>query len=83
MPELRKDPVTDQWVIIATDRARRPGDFVREPVPSVRSTRICPFCPGNESKTPPEVLAYRSGFRAQPARLVFAGRAQQISCSRH
>jgi len=64
MPELRKDPLTDQWVIIATDRARRPSDFIREPVPSVPSGRICPFCPGNESKTPPEVLAYRNGSGA-------------------
>jgi UDPglucose--hexose-1-phosphate uridylyltransferase len=64
MPELRKDPVTDQWVIIATDRARRPNDFIREPVPTIPSGRICPFCPGNESKTPPEVLAYRNGSGA-------------------
>ncbi|HWE53044.1 MAG TPA: galactose-1-phosphate uridylyltransferase [Bryobacteraceae bacterium] len=64
MPELRKDPLTDQWVIIATDRARRPNDFFRQPVPSVPSGRICPFCPGNESKTPPEVLAYRNGSGA-------------------
>lgn len=61
MPELRKDPVTDRWVIIASDRSRRPSDFVREPLPTTPSGRICPFCPGNESKTPPEVLAYREG----------------------
>ncbi len=61
MPELRKDPVTDQWVIIATDRARRPSDFVREVVPVAPSGRECPFCPGHESSTPPEVLAYRNG----------------------
>jgi len=61
MPELRKDPITDRWVIISTDRARRPSDFVRESTPSVPSGRFCPFCPGNESKTPPEVLAYRHG----------------------
>ncbi len=61
MPELRKDPVSDRWVIIATDRARRPSDFIRETVPAEPSGRFCPFCPGNESKTPPEVLAYRSG----------------------
>jgi UDPglucose--hexose-1-phosphate uridylyltransferase len=61
MPELRKDPTTDRWVIISTDRARRPADFVRDPVPSVRLLRICPFCPGNETRTPPEVLAYRNG----------------------
>jgi UDPglucose--hexose-1-phosphate uridylyltransferase len=61
MPELRKDPVTDRWVIIATDRARRPADFIREPLPDMPSGRFCPFCPGNEAKTPPEVLAYREG----------------------
>lgn len=61
MPELRKDPITDSWVIISTDRARRPSDFVRETTPREPSNRFCPFCPGNESKTPPEVLAYRNG----------------------
>jgi UDPglucose--hexose-1-phosphate uridylyltransferase len=61
MPELRKDPITDRWVIIATDRARRPSDFVRETTPTVPSGRFCPFCPGNENKTPSEVLAYRQG----------------------
>ncbi|MCB9772600.1 MAG: DUF4931 domain-containing protein [Candidatus Omnitrophica bacterium] len=28
MPELRKDPVIGRWVIIATERARRPGVFL-------------------------------------------------------
>lgn len=60
MPELRKDPVTGRWVIIATERARRPTDFLRQPVVP-QGVRLCPFCPGNESKTPPEVLAFRSG----------------------
>jgi UDPglucose--hexose-1-phosphate uridylyltransferase len=59
LPELRRDPITGRWVIIATDRSRRPSDFHREPVPPP-SGRFCPFCPGNESKTAPEVLAYRS-----------------------
>ena len=58
MPELRRDPVTGRWVIIATDRAKRPIDFVRESVVP-QSGRVCPFCPGNEFRTPPEVLAYR------------------------
>ena len=70
MPELRKDPITDRWVIISTDRARRPSDFVREPTAREPSGRFCPFCPGNESKTPPEVLAYRNGSARQPARMV-------------
>jgi UDPglucose--hexose-1-phosphate uridylyltransferase len=60
LPELRKDPITGRWVIIAAERAMRPSDFIRQPaVPT--GGRFCPFCPGNESKTPPEVLAYRPG----------------------
>ncbi len=57
MPELRKDPITGRWVIISTDRAKRPTDFAREPVK--RKGGFCPFCAGHEDKTPPEVLAYR------------------------
>jgi UDPglucose--hexose-1-phosphate uridylyltransferase len=59
VPELRKDPVTGRWVIISTERARRPDDFSRQHFR--RKGGFCPFCPGNESKTPPEVLAYRPG----------------------
>ncbi|MGB9605318.1 MAG: galactose-1-phosphate uridylyltransferase [Bryobacteraceae bacterium] len=58
MPEFRKDPVTGRWVIIATDRARRPSDFSREQV-VIKGSPYCPFCPGREEKTPPEILAYR------------------------
>src|SRR5205814_230230 len=57
MPELRKDPVVGRWVIISTERGRRPSDFPVEPVrPRVGN---CVFCPGNEAKTPPEILANR------------------------
>ena len=66
MPEFRKDPVTGRWVIIATDRSRRPADFSRQQV-IPKGDRFCPFCPGNEQKTPPEVLAYRqSGGLNEP-----------------
>jgi len=64
LPELRKDPVTGRWVIIATDRAKRPNDFVREKV-HITGSGFCPFCYGNESKTPPEVLAYRNDGSAR------------------
>jgi UDPglucose--hexose-1-phosphate uridylyltransferase len=57
MPELRKDPVVGRWVIISTERSRRPSDFKPEPV-VVRATS-CVFCPGHEDKTPPEILALR------------------------
>ena len=58
MPELRKDPVTGRWVIISTDRRKRPNDF-RFERPAVIGRELCPFCPGHEELTPPEVLAYR------------------------
>jgi len=59
VPELRKDPIVGRWVIIATERVRRPSDFPRrQPAPPVPS---CPLCPGHEGETPPEVLAYRDG----------------------
>ena len=60
VPELRKDPVTGRWVIISTDRSKRPGDFSRESA-TLKGGSFCPFCPGNESTTPPEILAYRPG----------------------
>jgi len=57
MSELRKDPVTGRWVIISTERGRRPSDFSipKQPV----KAGFCPFCPGNEDKTPPEIMAFR------------------------
>jgi UDPglucose--hexose-1-phosphate uridylyltransferase len=58
MPELRKDPVVGRWVIISTERSRRPTSF--EPPPPVKSPEFCPFCPGHEDKTPPEVYAWRT-----------------------
>ncbi|MBW1917405.1 MAG: galactose-1-phosphate uridylyltransferase [Deltaproteobacteria bacterium] len=58
MPELRKDPIIDRWVIISTERGKRPHDFVVEP--EVTKGGFCPFCPGNEHVTPPEIMAYRA-----------------------
>ncbi len=67
MPELRKDSIIGRWVIISTERGKRPTDFVRESV-QIKGTGFCPFCMGNESKTPPEVLAYgrNGGSRDTP-----------------
>lgn len=58
MPELRKEPVSGRWVIIATERALRPTDF-KAPSHSIKGGGFCPFCVGNEDKTPPEIMAYR------------------------
>jgi len=57
MPELRKDPTVGRWVIIATERVRRPKDLVVPRAP--RRGGPCAFCAGHENETPPEVLAYR------------------------
>ena len=62
MSELRWDPVRQHWVIIATERGRRPRDFQMEIKPD--HTTNCPFCYGNEDKTPPEVFALRPGREA-------------------
>src|SRR5882672_580685 len=60
MPELRRDPVTGRWVIISTDRQKRPHDFHFERATAMGRDR-CPFCAGREAMTPSEVLAYRPG----------------------
>lgn len=60
MPELRRDPVTGRWIIIATERRQRPTDFLVER-PSVKSGGFCPLCAGHEQTTPPEVWACRLG----------------------
>jgi len=62
MPELRKDIITREWVIVAKERARRPHEFKRQQLVRpelLRHDPRCPFCPGNEAMTPPEVMAYR------------------------
>ncbi len=66
MNELRRDYFTDRWVIIATDRAKRPTDFVR-PGPTDAAPSGCFFCPGNECKTPPSKASYfeDNGLRYQ------------------
>ncbi len=62
MPELRKDPVIGRWVIMATERGKRPTDFNPDPVTD--DTGFCPFCEGHEDKTPPEIFAYRNDHQA-------------------
>jgi len=59
MPELRKDPIIGRWVIIATERAKRPTDF-KPSVSKPAKEKICPFCEGNEKLTSPEIVAKRA-----------------------
>jgi UDPglucose--hexose-1-phosphate uridylyltransferase len=57
MPELRKDPVVGRWVIVSTERAKRPSDF--RVASEERKPGPCAFCEGHEAETPPEVYAVR------------------------
>ncbi|MEW5825971.1 MAG: galactose-1-phosphate uridylyltransferase [Candidatus Bipolaricaulota bacterium] len=57
MPELRRGPTSNRWVIVAPERAKRPSDFERKASPAETPERAatCPFCLGNEAMTPPEI----------------------------
>jgi len=57
MPELRKDPIVGRWIIVSTERAKRPSDFI-SPGQATKSAS-CPFCNGNEWMTPSEIFAFR------------------------
>ena len=72
MPEIRQNPATKEWVIIATERAKRPEDFVsgekKKRLP--RRSRNCPFCPGNEDQTPKEIYSNRDSSGKWSLRVV-------------
>ena len=57
MAEIRTDPLTGRSVIVAPERARRPRQFSADA--GAMPAEPCPFCPGNESATPPESWADR------------------------
>ncbi len=61
MPELRKDLIRDQWVLIVTEQALGPNYFPinKNGTYVLNSNKICPFCEGNEKFTPPEIAAVR------------------------
>ena len=61
MPELRQDPASREWIVIAAERAKRPSEFktVKEHEDRPAYVATCPFCKGNEAQTPPENFAIR------------------------
>ncbi len=59
MNEIRKDPLSDSWVLVASERLKRP-QFIKIRVEQEESElKNCPFCYGNEKLTPPEIFAIR------------------------
>lgn len=58
MSELRRDPISGRWVVIAPERSRHPRDFISESAPARRG-ELCPFCEGHEAIAGREILAWR------------------------
>lgn len=54
-PEFRRDLLSGEWVIVASDRSQRPNADVTTP----HRPGECPFCEGFEAETPAEVFALR------------------------
>lgn len=55
MPQLRKDPISNRWVIVRVEEPADAGAF--RGAPFVKSSKTCPFCPGNEAMTPAEIFS--------------------------
>ena len=66
MPQLRKDPLTNRWVVVNYEVPKKAAAY---PQGSVRekSSKACPFCPGNEAMTPPEIALYSKKIATQKA----------------
>lgn len=56
MSELRRDPLFQRWVVVTDERWE---DLRAALMAPSGPPEACPFCPGNEGQTPPEVFAVR------------------------
>ena len=62
MSQLRLDPLTGRWVVIAGERSERPSAFLTRRLPVEGDPeRACPFCPGHEDIGPPALESYGPG----------------------
>lgn len=64
MSELRQDATTFDWIIIATERAKRPHEFKTNQQSELSPPmyeKSCPFCRGNEEKEPNVLATYGNG----------------------
>ncbi|MFI5046762.1 MAG: DUF4921 family protein [Acidimicrobiia bacterium] len=64
--ELRRDPVTGRLAIVAAGRAARPHTVAAEAAELDAGPEHCPFCPGHEEMTPPEVCRTGPGASGKP-----------------
>ncbi len=72
MPELRLNLVTREWVIVDRERCKNPEDFVIETEVKQRLefSPKCPFCPGNEARTPEELYRLEDENKGWKIRIV-------------
>ncbi len=59
MSQLRLDPLTGRWVVIAGERSERPEAFNVNRLPvETGPGRPCPFCPGSAEEDPATLESY-------------------------
>ncbi|MCL4338516.1 DUF4931 domain-containing protein [Patescibacteria group bacterium] len=63
MAKFVPDVKTQRWIVIAPARTARPADTH---VVSAEKSHVCPFCPGNECETPPEIMRLGEGEKEKP-----------------
>ncbi|MBM3283234.1 hypothetical protein FJY90_03180 [Candidatus Gottesmanbacteria bacterium] len=61
MAKFVPDIKTQRWIVISPVRWDRPYDHIED-----RSKQACPFCPGNETLTPPEIARVGEGEKNLP-----------------
>jgi UDPglucose--hexose-1-phosphate uridylyltransferase len=64
--ELRLDPVLDRLVVVAAGRAERPHTVADDGSAGDAGVAQCPFCPGHESMTTPEITRTGPGAPGTP-----------------
>lgn len=55
---MRRHYFLDEYCIIAAERGKRPSDFKHGGTGERSDPKTCPFCPGNEERTPLAVAVY-------------------------
>ena len=61
MSEIRYDLLHDEYALIAPERLHRPDCYRTLKNEEEDAHTHCPFCPGHEAMTPPEIFALRDG----------------------
>ena len=73
---IKKRPHHRSWVIISTDRARRPSDFIRESTPREPSGPLLPVLSGQRKQDAARGARLSKRFATEPAGLVVARDSQ-------